>query len=95
MRPTLWIAALAVAVTLSSACAADASSALAPEGSAEAQVWFKRALALDLGAGGGARRHSGVRRNAPCSRGAEMVILSSGTRRPGVCCAPSKGISAP
>jgi TPR repeat protein len=51
MRPTLWIAALAVAVTLSSACAADASSA-APEGSAEAQVWFERALALDLGAGG-------------------------------------------
>ena len=52
MRPTLWIAASAVAVTLSSACAADASSALAPEGSAEAQVWFERALALDLGAGG-------------------------------------------
>ena len=52
MRPTLWIAALAVAVTLSSACADDASNALAPEGSAEAQVWFERALALDLGAGG-------------------------------------------
>jgi hypothetical protein len=50
MRP-LWTAALAVAVTLSSACADDASNALAPEGSAEAQVWFERALALDLGSG--------------------------------------------
>ena len=49
MRPTLGVAAFAVAVSLSPACAADAASA---DGSAEGRVWFERALALDVGAEG-------------------------------------------
>ena len=49
MTFTRSLAALAVAMTLSPACADDAGSAVS---SVEARVWFERALELDVGAGG-------------------------------------------
>ena len=53
----VWVAAMALAAFDSSANAAELSGPLAPataqEGSsAQAQVWFERALALDIGAAG-------------------------------------------
>ena len=53
----VWVAAMALAAFNSSANAAELSGPLAPataqEGSsAQAQVWFERALALDIGAAG-------------------------------------------
>ena len=53
----VWIAAMAIAAINSSASAAGVSDASAPApaeegGLAQAQVWFERALALDIGAAG-------------------------------------------
>ena len=53
----VWIAAMAIAAINSSASAAGVSDAPAPApaeegGLAQAQVWFERALALDIGAAG-------------------------------------------
>jgi len=51
----VWVAAIIIAVTSSSANAAELSGplALAPaEGEGPAQVWFERALSLDIGAAG-------------------------------------------
>ncbi len=51
------IAAIAIAALSASACAAEVSNPAAPtpkedKGSAQAQVWFERALSLDIGAEG-------------------------------------------
>jgi hypothetical protein len=53
----LCVAAMAIASVNSSANAAEVSGPLAPtpaeqEGSAQAQIWFERALSLDVGAAG-------------------------------------------
>ena len=53
----VWVAAMAIAAVASSASAAELSGAPTPgpakeEDSAQAQIWFERALSLDIGAAG-------------------------------------------
>ena len=53
----VWVAAILIAVVASSASAAELSGAPTPgpakeEDSAQAQIWFERALSLDIGAAG-------------------------------------------
>ena len=53
----VWVAAMAIVVVALSASAAELSGAptsgpAKEEGSPQAQIWFERALALDVGAAG-------------------------------------------
>ena len=79
----VWVAAMAIAAVASSASAAELSGAPTPgpakeEGSAQAQIWFERALSLDIGAAGRLTRsrplpQCGTQRNLVTRRRRSML----------------------